>query len=154
MTTIVVSLAHKQIAADRRNTDSSGITWDCSKIEYLGEGRYFLGAGHLRTINMAKGWAISRWDPDEEPKWEFLLEDEEDRGMQCLVVDEINRTVTMINGELTPLVVQGAWFAIGSGAPFALGALAAGADPVEAVQIASRYDPATGTGVDSQSLSW
>ena len=40
------------------------------------------------------------------------------------------------------------FFAIGSGADYAIGAMAAGVFPDRAVQIAAQYDPKTGGGVD------
>lgn len=44
--------------------------------------------------------------------------------------------------------VSGAFFAIGSGKDFALGAMEAGASAAEAVEIAARRDAHTGCGVD------
>lgn len=40
--------------------------------------------------------------------------------------------------------IKDEFFAIGSGAPYAIGAMAMGASPKEAVALASRFDPATG----------
>lgn len=40
--------------------------------------------------------------------------------------------------------IKDEFFAIGSGAPYAIGAMAMGASPEEAVALASRFDPATG----------
>lgn len=40
--------------------------------------------------------------------------------------------------------IKDEFFAIGSGAPYAIGAMAMGATPEQAVALASRFDPATG----------
>lgn len=45
---------------------------------------------------------------------------------------------------LVPIKIEGAFWAIGSGAPAALGAMSMGATPEEAVKIASEIDPSTG----------
>jgi 20S proteasome alpha/beta subunit len=47
------------------------------------------------------------------------------------------------------LVVDQPYYAIGSGSPFALGALAQGASAKEAVEAAAKSDPFTGMGVKS-----
>lgn len=149
MTTAVYSRRHKEIAADRKNTDSGGMAWEVNKIELLVDtGKYFLGSGHCRGIGLARAWASTNFDPQEEPDWEFVLEDEDERGMQCLIISANGDEVQMINGELTPMHVQGDYFAVGSGAAYAIGALEAGASPVQAVEIAAKYDGNTGCGVD------
>lgn len=49
----------------------------------------------------------------------------------------------IMSEELVPLPIRAECFAKGSGAPFALGAMAHGATPWEALEIAGRYDIAT-----------
>jgi len=148
MTTCVYDYRRKVIAADRKNTDSAGAGWETRKIETLPNGWWFLGSGHCRSIALARAWAATLFDPDEEPDWEFILEDPDDRDMQCLVISPDGEIVYMINGELTPIRVYGDWFAIGSGAPYAIGALHADISAKDAVWIASEYDNNTGMGVD------
>lgn len=45
--------------------------------------------------------------------------------------------------------IKDEFFAIGSGAPYAIGAMAMGASPQEAVALASRFDPATGGEIEA-----
>lgn len=65
----------------------------------------------------------------------------------AMVVDE-RRRVWMLGRELVYLQINMPQWAIGSGADYALGAMAAGADPERAVRIASRLDVSCGLGVN------
>ena len=53
-----------------------------------------------------------------------------------------------IESDFTVLLDESGWYAIGSGAPYALGALAMGATPEEAVRTAAMFDIWTGFGVE------
>lgn len=48
--------------------------------------------------------------------------------------------------------IQDQFYAIGSGGPYAIGAMAMGATPEEAVALASRFDPATGGKIETHQL--
>jgi ATP-dependent protease HslVU (ClpYQ) peptidase subunit len=50
----------------------------------------------------------------------------------------------MFNEDYVALPIEEGWFAIGNGAPYAMAAYLAGADPVEAVRIACKLDVYTG----------
>ena len=54
--------------------------------------------------------------------------------------------------ELIPIPVENDYFAIGSGSPYALGALAMGATPKEAIKVATKWDEATGSEIQSVTL--
>lgn len=54
--------------------------------------------------------------------------------------------------EMVGIPVEDEYFAIGSGSAYALGALAMGASPKDAIKIASRWDEATGSEVQSMTL--
>jgi hypothetical protein len=54
--------------------------------------------------------------------------------------------------ELFPIEVDSPFYAIGSGAAYALGAASAGKTPRQAVQIAARWDEATGSEVQTMSI--
>lgn len=156
MTTCVYSAPHGTAAADTQNTDSASMRWRVNKLEPCGK-RLFMGSGHCRTIATAKLWASKLdkngdpFNPASEPDWSYFLEDEEERDFACLLIDPDGR-VWMIDGELTPMLVHGDFFAVGSGASYALGALEAGASPVKAVEIAAKYDVSTSAPIDSITL--
>ena len=54
--------------------------------------------------------------------------------------------------DLIVIPIEEKIYAIGSGGAFAMGALAAGADPVKALKIAAKYDPNTRAPFDSMDL--
>lgn len=113
------------------------------KIEKLPDGSVFLGSGHLFPIGQCRLWAVAGFTVDEEPDWSYFQEDPDDRGFQCVHISADGNTVTMVDGELSPIVVLDDFVAIGSGAAYAIGALEAGADVVRAVEIAAMRDPST-----------
>lgn len=152
MTTIAFDRRTKTIATDSQNTDDSGSKWKVDKIEVLPDGSVFLGSGHLRTINTAKGWALAEFAGEEEPDWSYFLEDAEDRGFSCLHVSADGEVVTMIDGELTPVHVTDDFVAIGSGAAYAIGALEAGAEVVRAVEIACLRDPSSSSPIQTHTF--
>lgn len=149
MTTCVFSKPDKVVAADSQGTDSAGHKWRVNKIERITRGRTFLGSGHSRTIEQAKLWASKcdksgrPFSPKQEPDWGYFLDDPEDRDFQVIVIDKDGERVWLLDSELTPMEVQGEFFAVGSGAAYALGALEAGASPAQAVAIAAKYDQFT-----------
>lgn len=153
MTTIVFSRPHGMIAADSRNTDSSGAVFKVSKIERLENGRWFLGSGHLYTIGLVRSWAESDFDEDERPDFGVLFaENADDFRFSCLVLSEDGRIAVLVDDEMQPQRVHDDYLAVGSGAAYALGALAAGAAPEEAVQIAIDYDGNSGGPVHVQEI--
>lgn len=62
----------------------------------------------------------------------------------ALIVDPRGRVREIENGSVLPVPRGAKFFAIGSGAPYAMGALYAGASAAEAVKIAAKIDTNTG----------
>lgn len=54
--------------------------------------------------------------------------------------------------EMVPLTIDDDHYAIGSGSGYALGAMAMGATPKQAIKIAADYDPGTGSDVQTLTL--
>jgi len=63
----------------------------------------------------------------------------------CIMPD---RTILMYENSHTPWKNEQKIYAIGAGSEIALGAMAFGADAIQAVEIASKYSPLCGQGVD------
>lgn len=61
-------------------------------------------------------------------------------------------SVAYLHNSLFPIEVNGEYFAIGTGAAYALGAMSMGADAVEAVQVACIHDVWSGVGIDSYNV--
>lgn len=70
-----------------------------------------------------------------------------------LDVIELNKFgIVLWSRHLVPVSVKDKTYAIGSGAPFAIGALAAGATPEQALKIAARFDPNTRPPIEVMTL--
>ena len=87
--------------------------------------------GRLQDLEVFCGWLK---DCGEKPKL--------DEGFEGVFLTSHN--LLQMDDGLVPYVVSGPFFALGSGADFALGAMGAGAGPKEAVDIACRFDAASG----------
>lgn len=143
MTTCVYHKKTKTIVSDSRNTDGANARWNMNKIEHLPNGWVFLGSGHCYTIRQCRSWAEKGFGEVDRPDFEYYLEDTDDRDFQCLAISPNGEVVRMIDGEMVWTDVLGDYFAIGSGASYAMGAMKAGVDPVFAVEIACEEDPNT-----------
>lgn len=153
MTTIAFSRLHGMIAADSRNTDSGGGTFKVRKIEKLESGRYFLGAGHLYTIGLVREWAETDFDEEYRPDFGVMFCDQAgDFSFSCLTISEDGKIAVLVDDEMHPQVVLDDILAVGSGAAYALGAMAAGLPPDEAVQIAIDHDGNSGGPVQVEML--
>lgn len=71
----------------------------------------------------------------------------------ALIIDPRGRVREIENGSVLPVPRGAKFFAVGSGAPFALAAMYAGASAAEAVKIAAKIDTATGLPVKTLKLS-
>lgn len=140
MTTCLYDKRTKTVVADTRNTDNGGARWLCDKIEKLPDGSIFLGSGHLYTIGQCRVWAKNGWDERKRPDFTFYLEDTDERDFSCLHISKDGERVILVDAEMCPVEVINDFMAIGSGASYALGAMEAGATPLEAVQIACKHD--------------
>lgn len=83
---------------------------------------------------------------DEEPN--------EGGSFELDIVVGINGKLYDISGLNEPLQQTTGVYALGSGSDYALGALEMGATPIEAVQVAVKYDAFSGGPVDSRFWKW
>jgi ATP-dependent protease HslVU (ClpYQ) peptidase subunit len=103
------------------------------KIRRLGG--YLIGtAGSVAACQNFIDWVKAGDDEDPPPKGEY----------SALVIDPKGRVREMENGNVLPVPRGARFFAIGSGAPYALAAMYAGATATEAVKIAAKIDTSTG----------
>ncbi|MEO1444647.1 MAG: hypothetical protein AAFV46_00140 [Cyanobacteria bacterium J06635_11] len=148
MTTIAWSQISKQIAADRIiNIEVLGQFESTSKLYNLCDA-WFGFAGDSVTIEkiVEKLRAIAQWDKARIAR--TLKTDDGD----VAVIAVRNKEAWYGDSDGVFCKIRNYCFAIGSGAQYAIGAMAAGAGAREAVEIASDYDPATGQYVDAISL--
>ena len=126
------------LACDKQMTDNGRIMRGACKAVVTADTVYAV------TGTITRGLKFIQWLRDGGP-------DQEEKAPK--LKDTVVVAMSMSTGKLTvwesdyPLVVEDAMFATGSGGDIALGAMAHGATPAQAVQYASRWDDGTGGGV-------
>lgn len=141
MTAVAYDRRTKTIGADSRNTDSAGQVFTTDKIEKLPNGWYFLGSGHCLTINKVRDWACNKLSPKHVPDFDELFgERSDDFSMSCLIISPDGEKVILVDDEMAPMLLLDDLVAVGSGGPYARGALEAGATMEQAIAIAIRCD--------------
>jgi len=134
------------LAADRQATTGSMIS-ECRKLWITENGSAWAHCGSDQYFGQIMAW--TRGECLEFP--EATPENESDVG----VLLEVNAhgELWVRYGNPWPVQVLGPGFATGSGGDFALGAMEAGRNAIEAVAIASRLDAFTGKGVEFIDMS-
>ena len=138
MTTI--AFKDGKMAADRQTDAPAGNTGK-TKLRRRDDAVY-AGAGFSCDIAALADWYFG--DRKELPK--YITGKNDDPDAQLLIMHDDGRMFWTGWG-CNPQEVSGN-VAIGSGSQYAVGAMAAGASAVEAVEIAAKFDPGTGGGVD------
>jgi hypothetical protein len=128
VTTIAASLDHQMIAADTR----------CSTDGWM------VNVSKLRTGPNSFFGAAGQWD--QVLKFYSALEQNSELSTECEVdVLEIRQDgLYLYNASLTCYQIKERFWAIGTGAGYAIAAMYCGKDPIEAIKIASLFDPGTG----------
>lgn len=108
------------------------------KLYRLPDGAIFGAAGLVQEALAVLAWLEGGEKPGDLENFEGLI------------VTEAGASVIGMRLMREPVLEP--FYAIGSGAHFALAAMALGASAVEAVRIASRFDPGTGGRVESMRL--
>lgn len=141
----------KSLAGDRMlSIGSAAVRSPKSKIQrivFCGEESLVGGAGSVEAIGAFICWLKSGGADDRAP-----LPSDSDGCQYSVIVANRNGVYYFANSTKPVFLGKVAW-AIGSGADYALGAIAAGVSSKKAVQIASKYDTSTGMGVDSLSIT-
>lgn len=127
----------KTLAADRQGAIGDWKFDDGPKIHRLSGGRYFAAAGQCAIGQRVRHWVDTGLDKP-------VLE-EGDQFSGILVTSDGD--AYLLEYALLPTHIQPP-FAIGSGAQFALGAMAAGVDAVQAIEIANGLCLHSGFGVN------
>ena len=131
MTTIVANL--EGMASDSRI--SGGSMFAAQKIHRI-RGSLYGGTGNWEQLLKMFEWFRN---PDMKPDWKFQPEFE--------IIQLSKEGIFVWGPEMMACPISQAFYATGSGGTYALGAWEAGADLRSAVQIAAKYDNATGHGV-------
>lgn len=135
MTTIAVSLDSMEMAADSRCSGDDG-SYNVEKIR-KGKDCYYAGAGDWEKL-------LRFYNALENLKEGAELDSE----MDVEVIELREDGIYVYEGVLIPSKLKNRFFAVGTGANYAIAAMHMGANPEEAVKIAAVYDPATGGPID------
>jgi hypothetical protein len=137
-----VAFDGRTLAADRRMTGACGIE-TAGKIFRLKDGRLLAGAGTYDDIVEIVNWLDNGGNRKTRPTLS-----QGDEASDVLLIDA-GTAYWLTWPHLRPVKVNAPFIAIGSGGPYALGAMAAGRTAAEAVAIAARFDNQTGNGIDA-----
>jgi ATP-dependent protease HslVU (ClpYQ) peptidase subunit len=102
-------------------------------------------------VAVAGGWdkaqVLFQWVAKGRKERDYPEFQDTEAWVDLLVIDKDGQA-WLYNRHSVPMKIEKLPFVMGSGGNYAAGALAAGATPQEAVEIASRFDPSTGFGMD------
>lgn len=132
MTTIVITPT--MIIADTKIYDSA-VNMYGKKVRIY-EGRAIAGSGdRYPWLKFVTGEEVVKCDKEQN---DFTA---------CMILTKTGKMIHWDNlGLIEEEVTKTSFWAMGSGRRLALGAMAAGATPIEALGIAAKYDAGTGTG--------
>lgn len=133
----------RSIAADRRLTGTGGVA-TVGKLFRLGGGVIMGGAGHYSQVVEVVAWIKEGANPKKKPEFPEELAESSD----LIMVKPDGTCYWLTWPYLRQVKINEPFTAVGSGADYAIGAMAAGADARKAIQIAARFDPYTGGRVD------
>jgi hypothetical protein len=136
MTTIIATT--EVMASDRRVT--GGPMFKGTKIQRI-KGSLYGGAGNFEQILKMFEWFKN---PDMKPDWKFQPEFE--------ILQLSQEGLFLWGSEMIAIPVGMQYYSIGSGADFALGALECGAPPKDAIRVAHKFDPYTGSELQVHTL--
>lgn len=134
----VIAWDGKTLAADRQCT-SGAVLSEHTKLSQVSDGSVLAFWGPIRQWVALIRWYEAGAKPEEWPK------DADDNG---LIVVTVEGSVTEYEGCGWPIACEQNKAAWGGGREFALGAMAAGASALQAVQIANQHHAMCGCGTD------
>ncbi len=134
----IIAWDGETLAADKRAISSEAIS-TVTKIFKI-QGCLLGYSGTAKTGEALIDWFMS---PEQEfPKFE------ECAWARLLVITK-DKEILCYEGCRHPLRFEDKFFAIGSGCHFALAAMYLGKSAIEAIEVASHFDPSCGNGINS-----
>lgn len=127
MTTIAVSMKHREIAADSRCSDD-GFSFMVTK---------------LRTFENVARAAAGDWNNCLKFHEAIETGQDVDDDWDIDVIELRPEGIFVYEGKI-PAKIKNGYYAIGSGSAYAIAAMRLGLSPKEAVALAAEFDPATG----------
>ena len=142
----VIAWDGKTLAADKQQT-CVGLKSKTTKIKKTEHGELLFSSGKASIVTSLFHWYESGADADKYPKHQ---EDNDNHGW--LYVIRKDKTIWCYERTAYPFPIEEERYADGSGRDYAMGAMAMGADAIEAVNIACHFDSECGLGIDSMTL--
>ena len=142
--TTIIGIEHADrcfLVADSRTTDNDGKIYTHPEVKKISESGMFLIAGSGETLPCDIAQHI--WEPPTPTKQECMSEngynfDEDSKETRFQFIMAVGGEIFDIDQELSISKSADGVYAAGSGAAYALGAIHAGADAYEAMEIASK----------------
>lgn len=126
-----------QVLAADKQAESAGLKFRTTKIGRLKDGRLYGFAGEADYCREVVLWLEGGAKPEQKDK---------DDWWTVLVIGE---KIERFERRLVPIEVEEKTHALGSGRDYAMAAMYLGKSAEEAVLVAHRFDPATGSEVDT-----
>jgi ATP-dependent protease HslVU (ClpYQ) peptidase subunit len=139
MTTIIADSKRKIMVSDSKCTYGD-THFRMQKIYQMPDGTLIGFSGSVSEATKFVNWWIDGANIANKPNFG-------EESFDALVLDDSG--INLWDSNLIKIRIIQDFFAVGSGAQFALGALRAGADPVRAVEIAAQEDNNSGLPIDS-----
>jgi ATP-dependent HslUV protease subunit HslV len=133
------------LAADTQMTCSDGSRWRVTKLERLPDGSIVGFSGDSKLIPRLVRWISRGMTARNRPRFK------DDDVAEVLLVKP-DGTVWLVDTSLVPERITSAQAAIGSGGPYAMGAMACGRDAEAAVNIACLFDSSSSPPVETMSI--
>lgn len=140
MTTVAASVPHGVMAGD--TLVSYANAFEGRPKIWVARHSMWGAAGPANDCAAFKLWTIGRGKKPIAGQKPEGAEEEENVKLEVLQFHHKDGLFLWINNDL-PERIAGPFFAIGSGGAHAIGALAMGATPAQAVAVAAKYDAAT-----------
>jgi hypothetical protein len=142
MTVIAWHGPTRTLAADKM-FDCDGYPATTIKIHKAPNGALIGGAGVADVLNELFDWYMKGADEKEYPQSARNC----DRGSRMMVVTP-DASIRLYFRVPTPSIIYDPFFAIGSGADFAIAAMHLGKNAIEGVELAIQLDNSCGNGID------
>lgn len=143
----VIAWDGKCLAADKQATEG-GLRHITTKIKRIDKGKFkgylVAGAGVTSQANHMMAWFECGAEPDAFPKYQ----ETEELSAQLLVITP-DKDILRFDINPIPSVFHDEQYAMGSGRDVAIGAMAMGANAIEAVEVASELCSGCGMGIDA-----
>lgn len=142
----VVAWDGHTLAADKQ-AEAAGYKFSVTKIEKH-NGHLLFSSGGYDVLKELFHWYKTGADPE---KWPEVQKDKEEWGVLMVVTPE--KQIIRYERRPYPFAVEEKFFSVGSGRDYALAAMHLGCTAEKAVEVACKFSPSCGLGIDVLTLA-